>query len=146
MKKIALLMALLMLVFSLAACGEKTEAPQTTATPAGTEEQEQTEATPAVDADGCKHEMEVELLSEPDCTNNGTKRSTCKICGEIITEEVPALGHDGSGASCEEPSTCANCGEVVEDAWGHEDEDGVCKYCGIGMTGAKATEATEAEQ
>lgn len=33
----------------------------------------------------------------PTCTNNGSARYKCTICGEVIEKELPALGHDWDG-------------------------------------------------
>ena len=33
----------------------------------------------------------------PTCTTNGSAKYTCTICGEIIENELPALGHDWDG-------------------------------------------------
>lgn len=33
----------------------------------------------------------------PTCTNNGSAKYKCTICGEIIEKELPALGHDWDG-------------------------------------------------
>lgn len=148
MKKIALLMALLMLVLSLAACGgEKNDPENTAGTGSGSET---TTGTVPTGSEGtCEHQYEQEVLSEASCDKAGVLRYVCTLCEYSYDEGIAALGHDGSGASCLEPSTCANCGEVVEEAWGHKDENGICANCGISMSGAEApgdSEATEAEE
>lgn len=33
----------------------------------------------------------------PTCTNNGSAKYKCTICGEVIEKELPALGHDWDG-------------------------------------------------
>lgn len=33
----------------------------------------------------------------PTCTNNGSAKYKCTICGEVIKKELPALGHDWDG-------------------------------------------------
>lgn len=33
----------------------------------------------------------------PTCTNNGSAKYKCMICGEVIEKELPALGHDWDG-------------------------------------------------
>ena len=33
----------------------------------------------------------------PTCTNNGSTKYKCTICGEVIEKELPALGHDWDG-------------------------------------------------
>ena len=133
MKKIALLMALLLLVFGLCACtGETTDQTAPSDTVSG---DPTVEETPGAVADD-EHRYVEEILVEPDCTTNGSKRLKCEDCDKEYTEEIPALGHEGTGASCTEPSVCTRCGEVAEDAWGHVDENGVCKNCGINMSEA----------
>ncbi|MCH5320761.1 MAG: leucine-rich repeat domain-containing protein [Eubacterium sp.] len=36
---------------------------------------------------------EYTLISNPDCTNAGLEEGVCSVCGETVTREVPALGH-----------------------------------------------------
>ena len=139
MKKIALLLALLMLL-CCAGCGEKEEAAASGQNATGEAEQQATTLSPeeaVVDAcpktDGGEHQYEEAVVSEPTCILPGTMMCTCKACGLSITKEIPAHGHAGTGASCDEPSICTICGDVVEEAWGHEDEGGVCKNCGTSM-------------
>lgn len=155
MKKIALLLALLMIVGCFAACGEDSEKNSATdpaAATGGAAGQENTnpeagevdlEACPSSD-DG-KHHYTEEVAGEPSCALPGLVICTCNDCGYSTTREIPALGHQGTGASCEEPSVCIVCGEVAEEAWGHEPDGGVCKNCGIDLVATDATvNATEA--
>lgn len=152
MKKIALLMAVLMLVFSFAACGGKGEGtPEATkgnnenggsSAVAGTEGTAPVEET----REPCEHQYEQEVMEEASCIKAGVMQYICTQCEASYTEEIPALGHDGSGASCVEISVCANCDQVIEEAWGHEDgdTDGLCDQCGIDMT--KVSTGTEVTQ
>lgn len=53
----------------------------------------------------------------PTCTNNGSAKYKCTICGEVIEKELPALGHDWDGGVRSGDTivyTCkrAGCGEV----------------------------------
>ena len=53
----------------------------------------------------------------PTCTNNGSAKYKCTICGEIIEKELPALGHDWDGGVRSGDTivyTCKRegCGEV----------------------------------
>lgn len=38
-----------------------------------------------------------ETRVNPTCTNNGSAKYKCTICGEVIEKELPALGHDWDG-------------------------------------------------
>lgn len=129
MKKIALFLAVLMLVVCFAACKEETDAPQTTAS-ADVETTEETKV--------CDHQYKSEILREPTCLETGSVQYTCTLCGYGYTEETQPYGHDGTGASCDAPSICSRCFEVVEDAWGHTEEDGFCRDCGMPMQTADA--------
>ena len=71
------------------------------------------------------------MAGEPNCTQPGLIIATCEHCNFSTTKEIPALGHQGTGASCEEPSICTVCGELAEAPWGHDPEGGICKNCGI---------------
>ena len=128
MKRIALFLAVLMLVFSLAACGGETaKQPETVA---GTTEptvatEETTEA-----VGECKHQYEQEIIDEANCLEKGSVQHTCSICKNSYTEEVPAVGHQSSGTSCVDASVCEKCGEILEKAQGHEVVDGTCVHCG----------------
>lgn len=50
-------------------------------------------------ADAHEHEYaEIEdTRVNPTCTNNGSAKYKCTICGEVIEKELPALGHDWDG-------------------------------------------------
>ena len=53
----------------------------------------------------------------PTCTNNGSAKYKCTICGEVIEKELPALGHDWDGGVQSGDTivyTCKRegCGEV----------------------------------
>ena len=159
MKKIALLLALLMIIGCFAACGgdgEKNEETAPAAVGDATGQQQKPDASSGEEEEVCpnsddgKHHYTEELAGEPTCTQPGLMLYTCNDCEFSISKDIPALGHQGTGASCEEPSICTVCGEVAEDAWGHEPESGICKYCGefvIETEGTKATEtAAEATQ
>ena len=142
MKKLALLLALLMIVGCFAACGGDNDTNGTTDPAAvggngaqqngtGTGEEADPEACPSSD-DG-KHQYSEEIAGEPSCELPGLVLYTCGVCGYSKSQDIPALGHQGTGASCEEPSICSVCGEVAENAWGHESENGICKNCGINI-------------
>lgn len=57
----------------------------------------------------------------PTCTNNGSAKYKCTICGEVIEKELPALGHDWDGGvqkGAEIIYTCKRegCGETKVEA------------------------------
>ena len=69
---------------------------------------------------------------EPTCTEDGSKSKHCTICGDMITEVLPATGHNYSDwtvtkeRTCTEDGrreqVCANCGDVITEiipATGH---------------------------
>ena len=75
-----------------------------------------------------KHEWESELTidEEPTCTEAGSRSGHCVICDDVITEVIPAVGHNYSGwnltkkETCTEAGSqekvCANCGDVITQA------------------------------
>lgn len=159
MKKLALLLALLMIVGCFAACGGDSKKPTATEPaannggaaaqqqkPNGGSGEEDVESCPN-SADG-KHQFKEEVAGEPDCTQPGLIIATCEYCNFSTNKEIPALGHQGTGASCLEPSICTVCGEIAEEAWGHDFESGICKNCGEEFTEngeEKPTEEVEEE-
>jgi hypothetical protein len=155
MKKIALWMVLALLVFSFTACAEKAQNALNTS---GTEEnatiqiqnadeeeteetsEETTERTTEATAEATteatgEHKFVQQTVREATCTEEGFALFTCTICGESYTEQLPAYGHDYSSASCVDPSMCGTCGEIIEDPLGHVDENGLCKNCGMDLSG-----------
>ena len=72
----------------------------------------------------CKHDYESVIVSDATCTEAGTVRYTCTLCGDQYTEMMAPLGHDYSSwkvaqeATCTtagvEQSVCNRCGECVE--------------------------------
>lgn len=140
MKKIALLMALVMVVGCLWACGEDPNQkakdtldgifnnanPGNIANGNNGGAEDPTATTEA-------HKFEEKILEEPDCYSAGSRLMTCSDCGLEVTEEIPALGHDITDASCTEPGVCSRCGEMSP-ALGHIDQNGVCGNCGVDMS------------
>ncbi|MBQ9015136.1 MAG: RICIN domain-containing protein [Firmicutes bacterium] len=59
------------------------------------------------------------------CTKTGSQTRTCKICGDELTETIPALGHEWNGGeiiekpTCTEEGvskfTCRECGDTKEE-------------------------------
>ena len=67
---------------------------------------------------GCEHSYGDAVISEPGCTQPGTKSETCTICGNVHTVPTPALGHvDGDGDFC-----CDRCGVELIRAFTLADE------------------------
>ena len=61
----------------------------------------------------CDHVGERVLVSQPTCTEAGSWKLTCSICGEVITEEIPALGHQWNSAVTKQ-ATCVAEGEIYK--------------------------------
>ena len=73
----------------------------------------------------CDHHFGSESTTEPSCTEAGTKTMVCDICGQTVTEEIPAKGHtwnkeytvDQEPTNTEEGLEsihCSVCGEIKE--------------------------------
>ena len=116
-KNIALLMAVLMLLFAVVACSEQKTPSETIESSGYTETL-------------CEHQYDWELLCDVTCTQTGILQYTCTQCGASYTEDIPAFGHEVSSVSCKEAASCDICGQTVEDAPGHQIENGVCIRCG----------------
>ncbi|MBO6263129.1 MAG: hypothetical protein J6N93_02490, partial [Clostridia bacterium] len=64
---------------------------------------------------------EWEVTKEPTCTETGSRRNVCTVCGEVVTvEELAALGHNMVYVEAEEATTCAG---------GHKAGE-ICSRCG----------------
>jgi pullulanase len=63
---------------------------------------------------GCAHEYEY-ITVEPTCTEPGSVTGTCTLCGDVQTEETPALGH-----SYGEDGICTVCGGKDTENCEHE--------------------------
>ena len=151
-------MALLMLVFSVVGCAQENNDPvgrnpvnsdPATTQPSGTSAE--TEDTTAATVKLCEHEYgEGVVEQEPSCVEDGICLLTCTKCGETVNQAIPARGHQGTGASCEVPSFCYICGEVDEPAWGHDEQYGYCRNCGLEMgvpqIPEETTEATQPQE
>ncbi len=70
----------------------------------------------------CNDKITLEA-KDPTCTETGlTEGKACSVCEKVIVkqEEIPALGHSFSDATCTESSTCSVCGQGGVGALGHE--------------------------
>lgn len=89
---------------------------------------------------------EFTIDEEPTCTEDGSKSKYCTICGEVITEVIPATGHNYSDwnvtkeETCTEDGSkekvCANCGDVITEAIpaiGHDYSDWVVTRKATGL-------------
>lgn len=125
MKKIAVILAFVMLVGCFAGCGAKVEE-DTPSAP--------TESIPVegeldhVHAPN-EHVYQVEVMQEADCVNSGRVIHMCIVCGEGFEEVVDPYGHEIGPATCDQPGCCANCGIVVEKPMGHTVNNGICERC-----------------
>jgi hypothetical protein len=127
MKKLAFLLALLMLLGIFAGCEKKEnndeEIPD-----------EPTESIPYegefgyVHAPGEEHVFEAEVLADPDCVKEGQILYMC-ICGEGYVEKIDAFGHEAEPATCTKAGYCINCNGLVEKALGHTTKRGICERC-----------------
>ena len=138
MRKIALLLALLLLLGCLTACGEEETL---SAEGVDSENAVPTESIPLpgeiegmLDADHCtgeNHIFATEVLSEVGCETYGELQHTCTICGWYYFEMVMATGHDYNPPTCEFDAYCTICHMNVETATGHNIVDGFCTNCGL---------------
>lgn len=126
MKKIAFLLAILLLLGSTAGCKEKEDEALSA---------EPTESIPYegefdhMHAPG-EHVFVSEEIVVADCVNDGTILHICVICGEGVEETVAAYGHELDIPTCTDPGRCVQCGAITEKAMGHTTKKGVCDRCG----------------
>ena len=116
---IAILSAIIVVLFCLCACGKVNGSETTTDT-------------------GHVHTYgEWQTIKEADCVNVGERERTCS-CGETETEEISALGHTGGTADCKTLAKCERCGEEYGDYGPHTGgeaktckERAKCERCGV---------------
>ncbi len=68
------------------------------------------------------HIETIEEAIEPGCITDGlTEGKSCSRCGEVLVwqQNITALGHDWTEATCTEPRTCKRCGEIRGNPLGH---------------------------
>ena len=105
-KTTALLLALLSLTsLALPSCGEKKPDKENAS-------YESIESTPSSEDKEQPETVwtEWELVTEPTCTENGSKKRYSADGAEVETMPIPARGHDYSG----ENNTCIRCEEAID--------------------------------
>lgn len=109
---IAILSAIIVVLFCLCACGKVNGSETTTDT-------------------GHVHTYgEWQTIKEADCVNVGERERTCS-CGETETEEISALGHTGGTADCQTLAKCERCGEEYGDYGPHTGGTAYCTRCAV---------------
>lgn len=62
------------------------------------------------------------MVKSPTCTEGGTRKHTCTVCGQTASENVAPLGHNADGTKTVAPTcdtegytakTCTRCGTIV---------------------------------
>ena len=67
----------------------------------------------------CKHNYTAEVTA-PTCTTGGYTTYTCSACGDsYVADEVAALDHSWTDATCTAPKTCTLCGATEGETLGH---------------------------
>lgn len=105
-KMLALLMILLIMV-SIAACGE----PEATTTTSATNATTNSTTVPPTTAPIHVHEYTCELRADPTCAAAGALLYQCE-CGDQYTEEIPMLEHTWSNWLTTTPSTLTEKGQA----------------------------------
>ena len=55
-----------------------------------------------------------DVTQEPTCNTPGIRQSTCVACDNVITEEIPATGHNLSDWIVEKEATCGEDGKEIQ--------------------------------
>lgn len=143
MKKIFTILLAFMMVVSLWAC-EAQENPGSSVpdtTPGQTESSApslsqpsdptvNSEPTQPSGGEDCVHLFSLEYLIEATCNQPGRTFAVCEYCGEERYEEIPALPHSFTDATCIQAKTCTVCGVTEGNALGHHYISGKCDRCG----------------
>jgi len=77
------------------------------------------------------HKYKPTAINSPTCTSKGATLHTCTDCGATYTEELSALGHSYTNATCISPRSCQNCPSIDGKALGHTTAMGVCTRCNV---------------
>ena len=143
MRKFILLGFLLVLCLALCACGEGAAQPGTEAGTATTTTTPTTSTPPTTTnptTSGHEHSY-TQTVTAPDCTNGGYTTNTCQCGDSYVSDEVAALGHTWTSATCSAPKTCTVCSATEGTAAGHSYVQGKCSACGEAQAGYKALTA-----
>ena len=76
-----------------------------------------------------EHEYVYEVI-EPTCLEKGFTAHICACGYSEILEEMDALGHAWSEATCLQAKICDRCGETEGEPLSHAYENGQCIHCG----------------
>lgn len=71
-----------------------------------------------------------QTVTEPDCINSGYTTNICECGDTYISDEVDALGHTWSDATCAAPKTCSVCAITEGELAAHNYQNGSCSLCG----------------
>ena len=83
------------------------------------------------DTPTCEHTNQTTTTVDATCTEAGSITVTCDDCGKTVSSEtIPALGHTGGTATCEEKARCTRCTELYGNLASHNYVDGACSTCG----------------
>ncbi len=75
----------------------------------------------------CEYSKET-VVKKPTCKKAGIKQKSCKVCGDVVEEAIPATGKCEAGAwKVVKAATTTSYGEKVQE----------CKYCGEVLQRAK---------
>ena len=124
MKRILVLILVVLLSLSLAACEKDATDPTTTAMqPSQTNPIESTTSTkptePPLPIEPGHEHTYIEMVTEPTCTEQGFSTYICACGDSYYGDPVQPLGHTWQMATCTEPGKCTTCGET-EEALGHD--------------------------
>ena len=75
------------------------------------------------------HNYQVKDSKAASCMASGHNTYHCDGCQDEYTEQLAALGHSYSGATCTKASVCKRCGVQETGALGHSTSTGVCSRC-----------------
>ena len=132
MKRLIAILLCLVMLLSLAACGNddtqstdpSTEPSQTTTETTEAQTDETTE--PTTEPTECSHEYKDSVTTEATCTAEGVKTFTCTKCGDSYTEAIEKSEHTYKDATCTDAKTCSACGATEGEALGHSYNKATC--------------------